>query len=241
MPIRNSAGLITAWIGTVCDRGRSVCGWRTRRTRGQPDRINGSNLVDWYYNGNVPVRIPLFSGSCSGGYNIAGFGCFVLTSPYERMIGRYDRCRVRSARRHNRSGGHPHESRLQLHHQLWLSRRPARSRLTQRSPSSCSERDDRGGGSRPARRLAGGRGSQLGRRCAARPRRRRDRGRRKPAPSSTRAARLPALPDPALVPVPARHLPALRRAAGPSARRCWRRRRSSCSPWPGFPLCAPSV
>ncbi len=43
--------------------------------------FNGSNLVDWYNRGNVPVRIPLFSGSCSGGYNIAGFGCFVLTSP----------------------------------------------------------------------------------------------------------------------------------------------------------------
>ena len=47
--------------------------------------FNGSNLVDWYNRGNVPVRIPLFSGSCSGGYNIAGFGCFVLTSPDYRI------------------------------------------------------------------------------------------------------------------------------------------------------------
>ena len=42
--------------------------------------INGSNLVDSYTHGNVPVRIPLFSGSCNGGFNIAGFGCFVLAS-----------------------------------------------------------------------------------------------------------------------------------------------------------------
>jgi hypothetical protein len=46
--------------------------------------INGSNLVNWYTDGNPPVRIPLFSGSCSGGYNIAGFGCFVLTSQNEQ-------------------------------------------------------------------------------------------------------------------------------------------------------------
>jgi Flp pilus assembly protein TadG len=39
---------------------------------------NGSNLVDWY--GNVPARIPLFNGKCSSGYDIAGFGCFVLAS-----------------------------------------------------------------------------------------------------------------------------------------------------------------
>ena len=45
--------------------------------------INGSNLVDWYAHGNVPARIPLFNGNCSGGYNIAGFGCFVLTTPYQ--------------------------------------------------------------------------------------------------------------------------------------------------------------
>ena len=47
--------------------------------------INGSNLVNWYTDGNPPVRIPLFNGSCSGGYNIAGFGCFVLTSPDYRI------------------------------------------------------------------------------------------------------------------------------------------------------------
>jgi|WetSurMetagenome_2_1015567.scaffolds.fasta_scaffold41421_3 Flp pilus assembly protein TadG len=43
--------------------------------------INESNLDYWYTHGNVPVRIPLFNGTCSGGYNIYGFGCFVLTSP----------------------------------------------------------------------------------------------------------------------------------------------------------------
>jgi Flp pilus assembly protein TadG len=56
------------------------------------DRIgmNGSTLVDWY--GNVPVRIPLFNGKCSGGYNIAGFGCFVLTSPPYEPQGTMPNC-----------------------------------------------------------------------------------------------------------------------------------------------------
>jgi hypothetical protein len=44
--------------------------------------IDGSNLIDLYR--NVPARIPLFSGRCNGGYNIAGFGCFELTSQSEQ-------------------------------------------------------------------------------------------------------------------------------------------------------------
>ena len=70
----------TSCNGAVIEVGQCVAG-EPGVPVGNRIGINGSNLVDWYTRGNVPVRIPLFSGSCSGGYKIAGFGCFVLTSP----------------------------------------------------------------------------------------------------------------------------------------------------------------
>ena len=107
-PIRNSAGFVTAVRSAtpivmvyVREVDQCVAGEPGVRV-GNRIGINGSNLVDWYTDGNVPVRIPLFSGSCSGGYNIAGFGCFVLTSQYEQNDWQIPSYRVRPAQRQSK-------------------------------------------------------------------------------------------------------------------------------------------